>query len=31
MQLAIDKATQQLLVELEQSIAAYYDREIAKA
>jgi len=31
MQLAIDKATQQLMVELEQSIAAYYDREIAKA
>ena len=31
MQLAIDKATQQLLVELEKSIAAYYEREIAKA
>jgi hypothetical protein len=31
MQLAIDKATQQLMVELEQSIAAYYEREIAKA
>ena len=31
MQLAIDKATQQLLVDLEKSIAAYYEREIAKA
>jgi len=31
MQLAIDKATQQLMVELEQSIAAYYEREIGQA
>ena len=31
MQLAIDKATQQLMVDLEKSIAAYYEREIAKA
>ena len=31
MQLAIDKATQQLLLDLEKSIAAYYEREIAKA
>lgn len=31
MQLAIDQATQQLMVDLEKSIAAYYEREIAKA
>ena len=31
MQLSIDKATQQLMVDLEKSIAAYYEREIAKA
>jgi hypothetical protein len=31
MQIAIDKATQQLMIELEKSIAAYYEREIAKA
>jgi hypothetical protein len=31
MKLSIDKATQQLMVDLEKSIAAYYEREIAKA
>ena len=31
MQLAIDEATQQLMVDLEKSLAAYYDRLIAKA
>jgi hypothetical protein len=31
MQLAIDQATQQLLVDLEKSIAAYYQRELGKA
>lgn len=31
MKLSIDKATQQLMVDLEKSIAAYYQREIAKA
>jgi hypothetical protein len=31
MQMAIDQATQQLMVDLEKQIAAYYEREIAKA
>jgi hypothetical protein len=31
MQLAIDKATQQLMVDLENSIAAYYNKQIGQA
>jgi hypothetical protein len=31
MQLAIDKATQQLLLDLDKSITAYYEKQIAKA
>jgi hypothetical protein len=31
MQLAIEQATQQLMVDLEKSIAAYYQRELGKA
>ena len=31
MQLSIDKATQQLLLDLDKSITAYYEKEVAKA